>query len=243
LEEGMLNNFVGGYAGSGTRVIQMMLERAGVWVGAEKLLKASYDAHYTQPWYSRPIDIRERPTTLLENFISSFEDWREANQEWSNKNGESMWCIPFLRSLFPESTYILVVRNGLDNALTSVPFSEMYLNIIFPGNENLSFFDSRIKFWSEVNELAIREGKQHFGDKFLIVRLEDIINSPVQEGQKIFDHLGLKFNESYVDFVSPQPSVGKHREECLVRDVQYDPEIHLNSLKEIGMKTLEKLGY
>lgn len=241
----LLNNFVGGYAGAGTRIIPMMLKRAGIWVGQEYYLSPSYDTHHTLVDFARMCI----PSSVTQDsFLDHFEEFRLGNENWSIKNGESMWCMPFLHKLFSKATYILVVRNGLDNILTSIPFAELYIDRMFPGNKDLPFWNRRMFFWNRINALAVRDGEQYFGDKFLIVRLEDIIKSPIQEGQRIFDHLELKFKNEYVDFVKPQASVGGYNRERTVylkgkEKHTYNPEIHLAPLKELGRKMLGKFGY
>ncbi len=271
----MLNNFVGGYAGSGTRVIQMMLEKAGIWVGPKEHLRASYDAHHTLIDFSRmmPGNMKNNYSDkeITDYFFKHFKAFKLENEEWSLKNGESMWCIPFLHKHFPKSTYILVVKNGLDNILNEIPFSEMYLKIFLNRADtdrvktledgfhkafdvdDLAFWHARMVFWNAINAIAVEDGEKYYGGKFLIVRLEDMIGSPVEEGQRIFDHLKLEFKNEYVDFIKPQESVGRHNRKWVYDSAvplkdgpekhTYNPEIHLVPLKELGGEMLRKFRY
>jgi len=269
LEEKMLNNFVGGYAGSGTRVIQMMLEKAGVWVGPKGLLKASYDAHHTMIDFGRMMPgtvTNYNNKEITDYFWMHLKKFKLENEEWSLKNGESMWCIPFLHKHFPKATYILVVKNGLDNILNEIPFSEMYLKIFLNRTEDsrakalkngfgeafnvegLAFWHARMVFWNAINAIAVEDGEKYYGDRFLIVRLEDFIHAPVQEGQRIFDHLKLEFKNEYVDFIKSQESVGRHKRvwTLYMKDKEkhtYNPAKHLLPLVELGREMLTKLRY
>ncbi len=251
-----VNNFVGGYAGSGTRVIQMMLERAGVWVRSKEFSNIAYDELITASCF---VNIGRRYIAtntevdhrFFKDFSEKFEEFRSGEENWSLKVGETMWCIPFLYELFPTSTYILVIRNGLDNILNEHTWSEEYHRVFVSSDvayqlENFSLWGHRMMFWNEIYKRAIEEGEEYFGGRFLVVRLEDIIRSPEGVGQAIFNHLGLEFKSDYVDFVRPQVSVNKHKEKFVENNWGghvYEPEIHLDNLKEIGREMLTKFGY
>jgi len=251
-----VNNFVGGYAGSGTRVIQMMLERAGIWVRSTEFSNIAYDELLTagcfiniaRLYIATNTDIDQR---FIKDFSERFEKFRSGEENWSLKTGETMWCIPFLYELFPEATYVLVVRNGLDNVLNEHTWSEEYYRVFVNSDDayqidNFSLWGHRMAFWNDIHKRAIEEGEECFGSKFLIVKLEDIIRSPEGVGETIFNHLGLEFKSGYIDFVKPQISVNKHRETFVENNWGghvYKPEVHLDGLKEIGKEMLTRLGY
>lgn len=252
----VLNNFVGGYAGSGTRVIQMMLEKAGILVRAKGFDNLSYDEHYTMKfWFNIAHKYIATGTEIdeqfTEDFLKEFEEFRSGSDNWSLKCGETMWCMPFLYKLFPNSTYILMVRNGLDNILNDHIFSEGYSKVFVYTDaiykiENFSFWGHRMIFWNQIHERAVREGEEYFDKKFLIVRLEDVIEFPIREGKRIFDHLGLEFKDEYVDFVEPQLSVNKHKKrwvESRFGGHVYRPETHLEDIKAVGNQMLTRFGY
>ena len=246
LEERMVNNFVGGYAGAGTRVLQMMFDRAGIWVGPKEHLRESYDTHHTQLEFCRAANsFRDGVEHSSDTFQENFDRFRLSSHNWSVKNGESMWAIPFLHKMFPEATYILVVRNGLDNILNHIPFAELYLEWFFPCNKHRPFWDRRMLFWNGINKLALKEGERCYGDKFLVVRLEDMIWHPEEEGKRIFDHVGFEFDKSYVDFIESQASVGRHRKPCTERKFgqTYEPAKHLESVRGLGKEMLTRFGY
>ena len=240
----MINNFVGGYAGSGTRVIQEMLENYGLWVGSKKNHRVTFDTHDTLVDFSKVAVVQRKFTKeITDLFLQHILEFQEGHQDWSIKNGESMWAIPFIRGLFPQATYILVVKNGLDNILNHHSFAEVYFEHFIDSDEQ-NFWYRRMKYWSKIYSLAVEEGEECFGDKFLIVRLEDIIWNPVQEGQRIFTHLGLKFKDEYISFVKPQESVGRH--ETLWTECHghiYDPVKHLDTIKDLGKEMLTRFGY
>jgi len=234
----------------------MMLKRAGVWLGNEESINLAYDDLITLPFFVKIITSyisleKEIDEGFTIEFCKKFETFKESNISWSLKNGETMWCIPFLHSVVPDATYILVVRNGLDNILNDHIWAEGWRRPFgYIANEyktkNFSLWAHRMIFWNALTKRAIKEGKEYFGDKFLIVRLEDIIESPEEEGKIIFDHLGLDFKPACVNFIKPQESVGKHKKmwtESNWGGHVYVPDVHLENLKELGREMLTELGY
>lgn len=241
----MINNFVGGYAGSGTRVIQMMLQKSGLWVGDKGKLRNTYDTHDTLIDFSRVAVVKRDITQeITDSFLKHVSEFQVGRQNWSIKNGESMWAIPFLHGLFPDATYILTVKNGLDNILNHNPFAEMYFDNFVDSDEQ-NFWYRRMMFWSKINELALTEGEEYYGTNFLVVKLEHLIEDPIEEGQRIFDHLGLEFKKEYVSFIRSQESIGRHKKSWIEpHGVHvYEPEKHFESIKKLGKEMLVQLGY
>jgi len=100
---------------------------------------------------------------------------------WGWKHLDTQYLIPVYHHLDPDMKFIFVIRDGRDMAL-------------YPGNPTqfLQFFDQLeatnsinylrkseriMAFWNEVTLEIARVGEQLLGDRFLLVRIEDLLTS------------------------------------------------------------------
>ncbi len=251
----MIQNFVGGYAGSGTRTIQLILQQAGVYVGYPTDIAETFDEKYTQQLftllsiaYKNKFFIDDNIKNELKSCVNRFIGGSDAT-DWSIKNGETMWCIPLLKESFPNSTYILFVRNGLDNILTQILFAEAY-TCNFLSDKELSsltdFWEKRMLLWNKVTQIALKDGEKYYENKFLVVRLEDLINNRRHWVKLICDHVGATFNEKCLSVIRDPGTIDRHKKQWIDEKLGghvYDPDKYIEKLTKIGYESLKELNY
>lgn len=235
-----MNNFVIGYAHSGTRVIQLILDNAGIHVGDKANLNETYDDHWTLQDFAEG----GRNGKMDEGkFKEHFEKFRQGHKDWSLKNCEAM--IPpnldFLDKSFPDFTCVLIMRNPLDNVLIDLPWAEEYPNLIkdFIGN----FWEKRMRFYNLLHEYAF----DFFQDKqkrLLVVKLEELVVNPEREIKRLFDFLKIKKDpDDFTHLIQTPVSIGKRNRQYVFNHVDYgehiyDPQKDKHRLRKLAARWL-----
>lgn len=186
--------FVGGYAGSGTRLIQEIMDFCGVWIGpqGEAKMNEALDLKHLIP----PVDKLARNEEVEANkelLKQRVKDMERGHKKWSFKLGETMMCIDHIRDVYPDMRYILMVRHGVDQILNDHLQAELYAERFLTPNQIKDWgeFRKRAEYWSRVNDKAYRDGKT-LGDRFLLVRLEDLCQNTEKEIARIMDFAELE---------------------------------------------------
>lgn len=165
---------VGATGGSGTRAIQMIIEAQNVFMGAplnaekDALIIADFLEHHINPVlsYTRSLNYRLadlpaplRNTTLsaLENAIKEMLAYKPTDQlRWGFKNPRSIFMLPFLDALYPDFTFVHVIRDGRDMALSknkNQPLKHFYT--AFPESTlSADSPEAAIMMWAKVNHEA-----------------------------------------------------------------------------------------
>src|SRR5215204_6276776 len=117
---------VGGTGGSGTRVVQAVLTRAGAFMGIR--LNVAGDAMDLEPVLDQIINpviavtrsldyaVEDLPNALVGHALSTFDDAvrrycseRPAGMRWGWKNPRSMYVLPLIHIRFPEMIFVHVL--------------------------------------------------------------------------------------------------------------------------------------
>lgn len=235
-----INNFVIGYAHSGTRVIQLILDKAGVHVGDREYLTETYDDHWTLQDFA---ENAQNDKMDLEKFNSDFEKFRQGKKNWSLKNCEAM--IPpnldFLDRYFSNFTCVLIMRNPLDNVLIEIPFAETYPRLtkdFFGG-----FWEKRMKFYNLLHEYAFNFFKDK-PDRLLIIKLEELVINPEKEIKRLFDFLKIKKDPNdFAHLIQTPISIGKRNRNYVFNHpdyekFEYEPQKDKHRLRELAQRWL-----
>ena len=193
--------FVGGYEGSGTRVCQMIAERAGYYIGPS--VPITYDFGGLQfvelyDHYFKTGDI-----TGLRNFISFYTSERtfgiqKDKESWCIKHGHLMYMIPQLKEWYPDCKFVLVVRNPIDNVLNDSTHHYRYGGM----DLNADIYD-KLKYYRDVHFKAIK------GADYLI-KLEDFCYDSYETIKKFLTFLELSDDPNhYMDLVKTPPTIGR----------------------------------
>ena len=154
--------FIGGWGGSGTRVIVEILKRGGYYI-AEEHSNYVYDfgsMNFVDAFDSYYLDGNFKQ---LSNLFSKFDN----RESWAIKHGHLMYIIPKLKSLYPNSKFIYIERNVIDNAL-AVGYKPHIKYGKYPLNSELQ---------DKVNYM-IEEGDKSIKNSDLVIKLEELCESP-----------------------------------------------------------------
>ena len=230
----MINNFVFGYAHSGTRLPQMLLKNTGLRIGDQSNMGASHDVRQTlydfqSIGHAGKYDNREK--SLLKNI----EIFKDGHDNWSLKECSIMLPggIEFLVDHFDDFTCIMMIRDPRDNILIEIGYAEMFPNVVKDYGTD-DFWERRMIHWLAVNKYGISYRKK-LGDRFLLVNHEQLINNPITGAKKILDFLKIDANPEDLigKFIKPE-STGKYKREYIYDHPRiegkhiYNPEDHLH---------------
>lgn len=212
--------FVGGWAGSGSRVLQQILERAGYYVGLQDIDRnESYDfmGRMIPPLPElRDEAIREGSKWLYLEFPEVFKSWyfnrenednrrffqamiwdaTQDKEKWSLKHGHLMLLTDDLKRYFNRTKFILTVRHPVDNLLRNdSSFAE------FTGLKSKDLYE-RLDLYEKLTEEAL------YNTDFLF-RMEDFCFQPHENIGKLFNFMGIDDSPAkYVDIIKVPESIG-----------------------------------
>lgn len=197
---------IGATGGSGTRVFVRILRHAGWYMGRN--LNSFGDAlefkDFLDRWINRytesrlageefPEDARLR-ADLEECVRRHRSGMADASNRWGWKSPRTMYLLPAIHALFPEMSYLHVVRDGRD-----IAFSRNQRQLGRHGDLVLgeSWADKprpvrSIGLWSRVNAMTAEYGEQHLGERYLRVRFEDLCEHPEETVDRIYGFLGVQ---------------------------------------------------
>jgi len=165
--------FVGGFGGSGTRVVQMLLYQAGYFVG-QPLINGAFD--YMGPY---------------KNFVALYDKYHFSGDEegfdvvlkcatmyrrsWSLKHGHFMYCIDLLKDWYPDSEFIFVMRNPIDNSLNKHNTWYRYGGLCLDAT-----LEEKVKYYLQVCREVIPKADY-------TLRLENICDDPKNEIENLLN--------------------------------------------------------
>jgi hypothetical protein len=240
--------FVGGFPGSGTRVVSRILSAAGVFMGSRinKTADSVYFAEFLNQWADRYVGAGEDvDATLAEGMTAAFTAFLDRHLQgmspdtrWGAKNPRNILILPFLHSLFPDMKFIHVLRDGRD--LAASPKKRVKIRQYagdLMGREVVSAGDM-VDLWSEITLRGLEFGERRLRDNYLLIRFEDLCAAPRGAILGILDFLGLSDGDVDIDSAAslvrpPQHAVGRWK------DSDYD----LSSISDDARQLLTRFGY
>ena len=227
-----------GTGGSGTRVLQLLADRAGYFMGAN--LNAPGDSldvgQFMQRWLNRYltrsswIDEMHResdlakfgsPRAMATDFRAAIESHRSGIQgedaPWGWKSPKTILMLPFVHEMYPAMKAVHLVRDGRDMA-----FSRNQNQVRSKGRKVLSETDLEqpepirsIKFWARVNVAAARYGSTRFvNGNYLRLRYEDVCSEPGEAVVELLDFLDCPTSRDSMQTVAAEvvrPSASTRR--------------------------------
>lgn len=157
---------------------------------------------------------------------------------WGWKDPNTVHHLPYLDAAFDDLRYVLVVRHGLDWALrcrTSM-LEDWHAAYDLPAYDpDRPDEEQLLPLWVRVNERARDVGREALGDRFAIVRFEDLCADPEATIRAIADLAGVDADGETVrdlaGLVDPPDTIGIHRD----RD--------LGAFDEQDVAAVESFGY
>ena len=202
----MLNTTVviGGFGGSGTRVVARIVKQAGYFMGTN--LNESEDAmefvEFYDRWVNRYLLRRQVPFYKEENDLMN-ADFRECvrrhrreigvdNADWGWKNPRSIHVLPFIHRQFPDLKFIQVVRDGRDMAFSTndVQLRRHGAALLEPALLNAPLPIKAASLWAKINMEAVAYAEAELAGHYLILKFESLCHTPHEAVKEIFDFLG-----------------------------------------------------
>ncbi|MWP39322.1 sulfotransferase [Rhodobacter sphaeroides] len=206
---------LGASGGSGTRVAGQLLRAAGGYLGG-----ARNEAGDSLALVAAIEALAARGARLLEGGRPEEADlalWHAALTEhlalhagepfWGWKNPRSMFLLPFSVALVPGLRFIHMVRDGRDMALSGN--RRQYERHVPEGPGTPA---DRARFWAESNLRVKRHAEAVLGDRYAILRFEDLCRDPEGCMARLGRQFGLRLEPAGTGIeVRPPDGVGRHR--------------------------------
>ena len=179
--------FIIGCPGSGTGLLRLALnlhERIAVapetgFMRAERASKFIPFWPFGGRWYRRLGLTEEELDVHLRGFYEGlFRDYaeREGKQRWGESTPWHVWHVAELARLFPDAVFAGVVRHPAGNVVSNMR------------RLGLTFGDAAGEY-ARINGELVRQAAVH-GDRFALVRYEDLVLHPEPTLRALFDWLG-----------------------------------------------------
>ncbi|MBL6598165.1 MAG: sulfotransferase [Alphaproteobacteria bacterium] len=245
--------------GSGTRAMRVILERAGVFMGAGDAVNNVGDAMPFEPYLdefinavmeeTRSLDYRldSLPAGLRDRAVDGFRAcarrWLEGRPRpaarWGWKNPRAMYMLPVIHAVFPKVRVIHMVRDGRDMAVSTnqwqfIKHYEAVLDRERAGDDDPI---ESCRLWSKANLDAARWAERALPGRYLRVRLEDLVQRPHDIGREVLAFMDLDqglLDHAIAEIAEP-PSLFRWR--------RIIPADALEVLQEENHGTLEAFGY
>lgn len=223
---------VGATGGSGTRAVHGVLTAAGVYMGAN--LNGAGDAMDFEPLLddaintvigvarsldyepsALPVALRRPLLERLEGTIAAYRAAAPAaTLRWGWKNPRSMYILPLIAALHPDLTFIHVIRDGRDMALSDNQnqLNKHFAALFGRAPAEPQFADS-IRLWARANRDVAGWGRRRLGQRYIQVRMEDLCRQPMATLHDLFDRSGLAGDLAGVAAtIHPPSSLGRWRD-------------------------------
>jgi hypothetical protein len=189
---------VGGVGGSGTRLVAQLLQNMGIFMG--DYLNEAEDAlafmqiyeGYINNYLMGVANYQQLADELLRAMIYHRKNC-SANSQWGWKNPRSIYLLPILDCLIPNLRFIHVVRDGLaiSTSDNQMQLEKHGLSILQNDMQTLPKKQQSLLLWSIVNNAAADYGKL-MGDRYFLVRYEDVCENPNKVFSTLAHSLGLQ---------------------------------------------------
>jgi hypothetical protein len=159
---------------------------------------------------------------------------------WGWKEPNSHVFLPELAAAFDDLRFVLVLRHGLDMA-----FSDNQQQLanwgarygVPPPADAADAPRRSLAFWVAANQRAVAWGEEHLGERFLLLRYEELCYRPEAEIVRLFDFLGHhpdgELFERLAGLPQPPASIGRFRNE----DLAVFEDGHLDAVRRLGFDT------
>ena len=187
----IMKGFIGGWSGSGSRLLTKIFEKLGYYV-AKEFCNYTYDFGDIQ--FVKVFDrcFNKNNYNDLFRFIADNLDNKE---NFVIKHGQFMFIPDELRNHFTDSKFIFINRNPIDCALKHYNQHQKY------GNIKDNNIDEKIKFF-------IKHSKKASEKADLIVDYENLCANPEDEIIKIEKFCNLDRTITNYDFIKPSKNIG-----------------------------------
>ncbi len=183
---------IGGVGGSGTRVIAGLVNDLGYFIGSR--LNESNDntalAEFFPAFRARILTrdpqrhtfIRQKLRDFAEHMRQDLARQPQPYSGWGWKLPANFMVLKDIAALFPHAKYVHTVRHGLDMAYSNNHQQLLNWGTLVDGftlkNQKSVTPQNLLRYWIQANNRAVESGRTLLGEKFLVIRLEDLCRYP-----------------------------------------------------------------
>jgi hypothetical protein len=241
---------IGGFGGSGTRVVARIAKGAGFFRGTN--LNESEDAmefvEFYDRWVNRYLLRRLVPFYTEENDLME-ADFRNCvsrhrreivveDAHWGWKNPRSIHVLPFIHKQFPDLKFIQVVRDGRDMAFSTndVQLRRHGAALLEPALLDAPLPIKTAALWAKINLEAASYAEAELAQRYLILKFEGLCQTPHEAVKEVFDFLGANHGNlaAVAEEVVMPSSIG--RWQCSGKEI-------LQDIYSYAGEALRKFGY
>jgi hypothetical protein len=249
-----------GTGGSGTRAVAAIMREAGVYLGPRlnraldavgmRDLRPTIERYLrTDNWMAAMAQgasagtLPPPPAEVMAQFEEAVAGQREGipspDAPWGWKTPRSMYLLPVAARLFDGLIAIHLVRDGRDMAYSpNQQQAEAYRELLVPELADAPLPVASAGVWARANVAAARFGRQTLGERYLLVRYEDLCADPPEWASRVLRHVGVrptrKLRTAAAGEVRPSASAERWREA---------PEAEQRAIAEAAAEGLREFGY
>jgi hypothetical protein len=192
---------VAAVGGSGTRVLVQVLRKAG-WFMGNRVDSRNEDslpmAWFLTKWLRSLRDFPNVDNRTLAAARRDFERMLNVHRRgipspdarWGWKNPRSMWLIPFFADRFPEMRFVHVVRDARDMMLSENRyFLRQHGHWVLGRDWWQNPLVAQLDLWRLGNKRAVEFGQRYLGDRYYMLRYEDLCQKPAETVTQLLEFL------------------------------------------------------
>lgn len=124
---------------------------------------------------------------------------------WGDKNPCHIHCVDKIQRYFPESKIILIVRDfrACYSSMKSIVTKEQGAKEVWTGPRTL---EGMMYQWNQVANLVDKHHQKN--EQFYLIYYENLVREPVTWLTKVCDWLGVKFQNSMLEFYQKNAELG-----------------------------------
>ncbi len=216
---------IGAVGGSGTRVLAHVLRKAG-WFMGQRVDSRNEDslpiAWFLTKWLKRLHDFPNVDSRTLTKATSDFDRMVQVHRRgipswdapWGWKNPRSMWLLSFLVDRFPQMKFIHMIRDARDMMLSENRYflrvyGEWFLGPEWWRNPPAA----QLELWRLGNKRAVEFGERYLGDRYHMIRYEDLCQKPAETVTRLLEFLDApKMNVApLIEGIRDRGNIGRWR--------------------------------
>jgi sulfotransferase family protein len=203
------------------------------WVKIHKLVfsKRFRENNFLMPWKRWS---REYPNKILRERL-----YPSDYCGWGFKDPITQFYLEHFNIRYKKMKYIHIIRHGLDVAFCYKKnqvrrWGQLFVDDITNGN-SIEDID-KLRYWVNSNEEVISIGKKLLGDRFYLIKYEDLCKDPFNELDQLCSFLGVSKTGDEIrkmcERIVPSKNIGVYRE----KDISIFPGELLDSVRDLGFE-------
>lgn len=158
---------------------------------------------------------------------------------WGWKEPNTHVFLKYLATFFPNFSYIHVLRHGLDMAYSTNRQQLLNWGTLYGltvKNKKRVTPQNLLRYWVEANNHAVEVGRTMLGERFLVIRLEDLCRYPKASTKTMASFVGVKVDPKELHELSRLPvlpvSSGRYRS----HDLSVFPTEDIEAVRSFGFE-------